>query len=269
MQFFSHLSLCRWLTPIALTISVMGPLSASQIILTQSFENPEGTDWSTSLGVNSTGSQITDGTAADGASYLRFTLGENAPPDFSSGGVLGQRVWEDIVTLRTISSTMQIRGDEGSYMVYQVAIPDASDPNFETNPQDQFFVVGGSSAGPVSPSSWTTWSAGQDDPFRVGRYLGSKFMLPTGAVSSSMTLSDIVDLPILLEADGTDTGMTWGDARVRWVTPTAGFAGGTGFNPDVTAELDLLVVSKIPEPTTLAVLGLFGAMLILRRFRKT
>lgn len=246
---------------ITFAICILTRVSASQIILTQSFENPENTDWSTALGVNSTGSQVTDGSAADGASHVQFVLGENALPDYSSGAILDQYVWDDAVLLRDIESTLQVRGDVSAYIVYQV-VPDPGDLD------NQFFVVGGNGKGPISTSTWTTFSAGQSDFFRVRPYLGDKFELPAGATNTFMTLSNIANLPVLLASDGSPSGMTWGDAQVRWVTPTAGYSGGSGYNPDVTAELDLLIVSKIPEPTTLMVLSLFGGLLILRRFRK-
>lgn len=75
-------------------------------------------------------------------------------------------------------------------------------------------------------------------------------------MSNQLLLSDLSQLPILLAADGSDTGRVWGDAQVRWASPQAGFSGGAGYDPALTTDLDLLEVTLIPEPSTLALLGL-------------
>ncbi len=239
--------------------------SKANLVLTQSFETSHGDGWSIALGANSSYQHINNGTAADGDYHVRFTLGQNLVDEndnlvqYASASVFGQWVWDDSIRLSEVASTMQVRGEFSSYMVYQV-VPDPNDLS------NQIFIVGGSLLSPLSLTNWSTWSAGQDDPFHAAAYLGGLYQLPPATVSSRLLLSELSGLPILLAADGSDTGRVWGDAQVRWVSPQAGF--GSGYDPARFTDLDLLEVTVIPEPTSLALLGLaLGAVAARQRLR--
>ena len=127
-------------------------------------------------------------------------------------------------------------------------------------------MVGGSLQGTLSETTWTTWSAGQSDPFQVNRAAGGLYRLPNATALTPMILSDLSDEPILFESDGSATGLTWGDALVRFVSPTVGVVGDPGFVPPAFGDLDLLVVSEIPEPTTwfLMLTAFGGTWLVIR-----
>lgn len=234
-------------------------------VFTQSFETPSGDGWFIDLGPNSSYTRINDGTAADGDHFLRFTIGPNEFDgnnnliDFSVAAVFDQFVWPLEIPLRFIESTMQVRGEFSSYMVYQV-VPNPSDLT------NQFFVIGGGLTSPLSQTEWTVFSAGQGDLFHVEDFLGNLYQTPAATPGNPLTLAAISQLPILLQADGSDTGMVWGDALVRWVTPHAGL--GSGFDPPRTTDLDDLRVFVIPEPATVFLLGFAGILLGRKYFRK-
>ena len=179
---------------------------------------------------------------------------------YSGVAVFGQFVWNNSVPLREIESTMQVRGDVSTYMVYQV-VPNPSDLT------NQFFIVGGNLQGTLSSTDWVIFRAGQDDLFHVAPYLGDLYALPPATPGNRMSLSDLSQEPILLSEDDSPSGLLWGDALVRWVSPQGGF--GSGYDPVVTSDLDDLLVYQIPEPRLIGLLmGLLAGLLIWKKGRR-